>query len=379
MRLAVTVPCRVVPPVSGGRRLVSGACRRYAEVTDGFQCLALATLNDRGRPSAPFPYLERKTVASLLCGLDRLGLAPKVPYLEAMRLYLPWLAREALRISPDVVEVHMPWLMGIRRHLPETVKVVLVMQNVESVWYEPLIRARPGAALFRCRLSTLEREGVELADHVVCLTPEDRETLLNLYGGGGDRFSVIPPGADVPETLPPAPVAATTIRRAVFVGSGFSGNLESARRLLAAVGPVCGDRMELSVVGDVCAELTRDPLPRGVHLLGNVPDCSAVFAASDVLLNPGGSGSGIHIKVIDALAMGCRVVSTPGGGRGYAGLADGPIRLGELSEFAGLALGAERLTAAEFRRVRAYSWAAIVQQRLALYARLCGRPPEGGP
>jgi len=377
MRLVVTAPFRVVPPDSGGRRLICGACREYANVTEGFECLALATLNDRRHPSAPFPYRERKTASSLLCALNRLGLASKIPYLESMRCYARGLARRALQSSPRVVEVHLPWLMGVRRHLPLSVMVVLVMQNIESLWYEPAIRNRPGADRLRRRLSILEREGIRLADHVLCLTPEDRDALRELYAVPEDRITVIPPGTDIPESVPPASESGSDRRRAVFVGSPFSGNLEAARELIAAVGSSCGDGMELSIAGGICRDLARDPLPPGVRLVGTPADCAPLFAASDVLLNPGGIGTGIHVKVLDALAMGCRVVSTPLGARGYAPLLGGPIRVGPLTSFAELARSAVRLTPEEMKPVRAYAWPKIVRRRLDLYEQLCGTAREG--
>jgi glycosyltransferase involved in cell wall biosynthesis len=377
MRVAVIAPFRIVPPDSGGRRLVFGGCRAYAALAGRVHAYALVTLRDRGRPAAPFPYTEKRTAASLLCVLDRLKLAPKVPYFEAMRLYLPWLARRVMEERPQVVEVHLPWLAGVRRYLPRGIKVVLVMQNVETDWYADALGERPGRAVFARRLARLEGRGVHTADHVICLTPADAAALRERYGAADGKLSVVPPGADVAAAAAPARPRPAGRRRALFVGSAFSGNVEAARRLLAAVGPACGQRLELCLAGDICGALSREPLPAGVRLLGRPEDCAPLYEDADVLLNPGGHATGIHIKVIDALARGCRVVSTPEGARGYEALAGGPILTGGLDAFASLALDARRLGPDEFELVKAFAWPAVARRRLDLYAALCAAGEPG--
>ncbi len=329
----------------------------------------MTTLRDRAPVQAPFPYREFRSPASALQLFDRLGLFPKILYYRAMRLHAASLARAAIGIRPRVVEVQLPWLATVRRCLPPSVKVVLAMHNVETVWQDALIRRRALPGTFRRMLRRMEAEAVALADHVLCLTPQDRDHIVETYGRSDDTVTAIPPGADFdPVSAAPSPGARPP--RAVFVGSAFSENHAAARRLLELVVPRLDPGTEVLIVGDVCHSLRGARIPSSVRLLGRVDDLPSLLRTCDVLLNPSAMRTGIHMKIIEALAAGCRVISTPDGARGYEALVGGPVIVAELSDFARHTRSAGRLSPAEMERVRALSWPAIAQRRFDLYSRI---------
>ena len=376
MRLVSIAPFSIVPPDSGGQALVYGASREYGRRLTSFRCLALIPLTERpGRPAPPFSYRAKRAASSLLIAFDRLGCLPKVPYLWSQRGYAASLAREAMRSDPDVVEVSFPWLASVRRHLPARVKVVVLAHNVEAIWYADALERRPAPEFFRRWLARIEQEGLDLADHVVCLTDLDRREIVSRYGCGPGKVSVVPPGFDPGLRAARGCRPGNDQRRCVlFIGSGFSDNVAAARRILEDLAPRCDGQAEFVIAGRVYRALAGLPVPPNVRLVGYRPDLAPLYRESSVSLNPVAMRTGINMKVVEALAAGLRVIATPDGARGYEDLVGGPIQVGTLAEFPALIRAAQPLSAAELERVEAYAWPRIIDRRLALYRRLAGLP-----
>jgi glycosyltransferase involved in cell wall biosynthesis len=376
MRLVSIAPFNIIPPDSGGQALVYGASREYGRRLTSFRCLTLVPITARPvRRVPPFPYRATRTAASLLIVFDRLGWLPKVPYLWSQRGYAAWLAREAMRSNPDVVEVNCPWVASVRRHLPARVKVVMLAHNVEAIWYADALARRLAPGFFRRWLARIEQEAMDLADHVVCLTEQDRQELVRRYGCGLGKMSVVPPGFDPGLRAARGRRAESGPRvRGVFVGSGFSDNVAAARRILEDLAPRCDGQADLVIAGRVYGALAGLPVPPNVRLVGYKPDLAPLYRESSVSLNPVAMRTGINMKVVEALAAGLRVIATPDGARGYEDLVGGPIQVGTLAEFPALIRAAQPLSAAELERVEAYAWPRIIDRRLALYRRLAGLP-----
>jgi glycosyltransferase involved in cell wall biosynthesis len=82
--------------------------------------------------------------------------------------------------------------------------------------------------------------------------------------------------------------------------------------------------------------------------------------------------TGINTKVLDALACGLPVLSTPEGARGFEPLVGGAVRVVPLREFAAHLREPPRLSDADRRALHAYAWPAVARRRLELYAGLQG-------
>jgi glycosyltransferase involved in cell wall biosynthesis len=114
-----------------------------------------------------------------------------------------------------------------------------------------------------------------------------------------------------PLPVPPAPVA-------LFVGSGHGPNLTGLRWFLAHVWPDIRRELpaaRLLVAGSICASVT-ETLPAGVEKLGRLPDLSTAYAQASVVIAPILQGSGIKIKILEALSFGRACVTTSVGAEG---------------------------------------------------------------
>lgn len=99
----------------------------------------------------------------------------------------------------------------------------------------------------------------------------------------------------------------------LFVGSAAAANVDGMKWFLAEVWPQIRLRLpslRLNVVGTVCTALTEAARLPGVALLGRVPDLAPLYRRADVVIAPLRAGSGLKIKLIEALANGKPVVAT---------------------------------------------------------------------
>ncbi|MDB6077681.1 MAG: hypothetical protein JWO82_1428 [Akkermansiaceae bacterium] len=150
----------------------------------------------------------------------------------------------------------------------------------------------------------------------------------------------------------------------VFVGGGDAHNVHGLRWMLREVWPGVRARVPeatLHVCGSVCAEVS-EPSP-GVTFLGRVPDLKGVYADAAVCVVPILAGSGIKIKLVEALNHRCACVTTTAGLRGLEMLRDGLLVADEAADFAGAVV--RLLTDGEARRELAAAGAALVAQRLS--------------
>ncbi|CCE00261.1 glycosyltransferase [Bradyrhizobium sp. STM 3809] len=115
------------------------------------------------------------------------------------------------------------------------------------------------------------------------------------------------------------PMAATAVSQAVpgrsetilFVGSSAGPNVDGIRWFLEACWPTIRQNMpnvELQIAGSVCNALATPP--SGVQLLNVVDDLDDLYAEAGVVISPLRLGSGLKIKLIEALSKGKAVVAT---------------------------------------------------------------------
>ena len=133
------------------------------------------------------------------------------------------------------------------------------------------------------------------------------------------------PVVHVPPFLPPLAVAAGERRTSgdtvLFLGALDNGNNADAARWLAAeLRPAlvaARPGTDVHVVGRRAPEVLRRELAAaGVRATYDAPEVASHLQAADVFVNPVRHGAGINIKMVEAMAAGLPVVTTPVGARG---------------------------------------------------------------
>lgn len=124
----------------------------------------------------------------------------------------------------------------------------------------------------------------------------------------------------------------------IFVGSDNPFNVSAMRWFLSEVWPRIAGTITLAVVGQVCNELRKyGDIPNGdnLHLLGRVDDLYSVYGQSKIAICPMLQGTGLKIKVAEALAHGLPVVALPAGLIGMTGDRGGCVEVHTAEQFEG--------------------------------------------
>lgn len=196
--------------------------------------------------------------------------------------------------------------------------------NVEADLKAAVLPKTPTGKRLLARTRAVERECCKRASLVLASSAEDAQRLRALYRVPAPRVRVIPNGVDTTAIRFVAPSERRALRGrlrleqplALFIGSWHEPNLVAARQILhlAAEFP----EISFAIVGSVGIPLQHEGRPPNVELFGVVADDlkEALLGVAAVALNPMLMGSGTNMKMLDYLAAGVPVISTPVGVRG---------------------------------------------------------------
>jgi glycosyltransferase involved in cell wall biosynthesis len=158
------------------------------------------------------------------------------------------------------------------------------------------------------------------ADVVIAIQEREAEVFRAMLPG--KRVITVP----MPSVPQPQPIEAETAGRCLFVG-GYSGhNIEAVRWLLAEIWPGVRSAVpeaELVIAGTV-GRSVKEP-PPGVRAIGPVENLKGEYAAASLCLVPLPLGTGLKIKLVEAMSYGRAVVTTPAGAEGFAELEAGDV------------------------------------------------------
>lgn len=329
-------------PVQSGRARMIAQTLEMASATHAVHVAAFAAPEAVAacRPAylASAVALPRPSLAGSALSAARRPLAPLQAHLFDGRRAAAAIAELARAVGPSVAMLDMIRLAGyaptLRRAAPG-VRVVLDMDDLLSDRYAQmsgetgdilgafasgmpgpvrrLAGAVPGALLGLERRLAARAEGLARheMDAVVLVSPREAGVLAARNPGPAPVF-------DVPPTVPPVPARGRDFSagmRFVFFGDEtYAPNAQALlafQGLAARLGPVPRPvRFEAAGRRDPRIE-TPD-----VRRLGFVEDLDAFLGPDAVLVAPIRTGTGIKTKLLDALARGVPVLTTPKGREG---------------------------------------------------------------
>ncbi len=184
------------------------------------------------------------------------------------------------------------------------------------------------------------------ADAVVAIQAKEAATVRQFLPG---RHVITAPMGIEPVAYP-QPGRGLSV---LFVGSNTAPNILGLRWFRETIWPEVRDNVAgatLLVAGSVCGTVTHSP--DGVRLLGVVRDLARLYQEASVVISPLLAGSGLKIKLIEALGHGKAIVATSATLRGVeAELRDVVAVADEPADFAAAVIGL--LTDEELRMRRA--------------------------
>jgi glycosyltransferase involved in cell wall biosynthesis len=202
---------------------------------------------------------------------------------------------------------------------------VLVEQNIEYLLLRQIALARPrltsriAGLLDAVKTRRVEERAWRSFDACAVVSARDRDIVARAVPTA--RIRVLPNGVDTTHFAPQEPQSGPQGHTLVLTGTvGYYPNLHGILWFLREVFPrvraACPDA-SLQIVGQASEE-ARHQIGQieGVVLTGRVPDVRPYVAAGAVFIVPLHIGGGTRLKVLEAMAQGKAIVSTPVGCEG---------------------------------------------------------------
>ena len=227
------------------------------------------------------------------------------------------------RLKPRAVLVDftttLPVLDGLSSATRAGMRVAVLTHNLIHRRAE-LYRER-GITLDFCPLTRdHEADLLRRADVIVAIQEREAEQFRLLVP---DRQVIVVPMPITRKTQIPEDICSS---RCLFVG-GYSGhNLDGIRWFLSEIWPsVLSEQplAELDVVGTVGEAVPKGTPRTRVH--GSQANLTSMYARANLCVVPLRLGTGLKIKLIEAMANGRAVVTTPSGAEGFPELEQGKI------------------------------------------------------
>jgi glycosyltransferase involved in cell wall biosynthesis len=177
-----------------------------------------------------------------------------------------------------------------------------LLAPVARMFARPILRAEAA------RCAAYERQMLQVCDLAFFTSAREAKVM------GSDKAVAAPP------LMAARPEVSSVGRRLIFLGNMLYAENVSMLRSLADAMPTLAPLAEdvvIDVIGDYPAALPDQFDRKRFRFLGRVDDLDSL-AGAGVFLAPATSGSGVKLKVLDGMALGCPVVATPKGMEGLS-------------------------------------------------------------
>lgn len=233
------------------------------------------------------------------------------------------LARVASEFQPELVHFDGPFMLPywpiIRKSAPQA-KCIMRAHNVEFRIWERMAKHtnnRWKARYFRLlarRLKDYEINSLNKLDGFLPIS----ETDLATFRQEGVRIPALVSPAGLPLTVEKKALPKPMSKSFCFIGSlDWQPNVEALDWLLESIWPLIKDQeIQLHIAGRNMPKRYQELQSTNLHIHGEVEDGKDFIRQHGPLLVPLLAGSGVRIKILEALAEGQAVISTSTGAEG---------------------------------------------------------------
>lgn len=209
-------------------------------------------------------------------------------------------------------------------------KVVVRTHNVEFVLWERIASASNNALKkwYIGKLSAqLKKEELTIlgnVDAIATLSNEDTEIFRSL--GINTKMQLVP--VALPEVTSKTDYSSSTF---FHLGSmNWKPNREAVRELIEHILPEIQKEIpeaKLKIAGSFMSEFKQEYNSKNVEIIGFVDDAENFFREEGIFLCPIYSGSGVRIKILEAMNVGSPIITTKMGAEGLN--SDNPVIIAE--------------------------------------------------
>ncbi|MGV3512593.1 MAG: glycosyltransferase [Novosphingobium sp.] len=344
-------------------RVPRGAFGHYARHFDEVRLYRAVTIGDHIYSTDPLQWLD--FLRRKLGGMPQ----QKRTWLGPVdRARARWAVSEIQSMRPDLILCNYFNTVPIASDVtPDTAIAVLMHDLVDARRRSFLSRGlKPD---FDETIVGAERTNLGKADLCIAIKPTDAESLA--------RLCPQVPAVTVPMTLDRIPFRPKEAKDpvALFVGGGFEANVNGLAWAMTEVWPKVRAQLpgaRLRVVGKV-ADAPGLPWPEGTERVGFVDELADEYAGARVVIAPLFIGSGMKIKVVEALGHGVHVITTACGAEGLEDIAPHFMAVTDNADhFAQLLTQALQGNEPEEQRKARHEFAQARFSRSAVQAKLLG-------
>lgn len=238
-------------------------------------------------------------------------------YSELDELYkegnLAELARLNTAHSFDIVIVEYVFYSHLLAAFPPQVTKIIDTHDSFADRHKPYLKRGMTEGYWISLAPKDELRGLRRADAVLAIQHEEAAKFSTKLAGQRSRptIHVVSHVLDISD-----PVQEYSSKNAIFLGSSNPSNVFSVTSFIENIAPIILERLpdfKLLLAGSICGSIEDHPV---VEKLGMVASLREAFTQAPVSINPTLMGTGINIKLLDAMAAGVPTVSTETGARG---------------------------------------------------------------
>jgi len=222
----------------------------------------------------------------------------------------------------EIFQIEHPWLFNLaEKYNKKGVPLFLSTHNCETM----LIKTN-NVVKKLIKFHKIEKNALENADVIFTVSKEDINAFKEVLNVDIEekRVYLLPNGVDTKQIKPTdqkerehakSLLGFENKKVILFVGSIHKPNIEAVWEIIKIAKQFDGSYIFL-VVGSVGEFFKKVVTPDNVVFTGFVEDISVYLKSADIALNPMLSGSGTNLKMLEYLALGLPIMSTPIGARG---------------------------------------------------------------
>jgi polysaccharide biosynthesis protein PslH len=337
-----------VPAVDGGCIAMKAASKAIVSAGAEIQVLAIETAKHPFEPAKDdLPFTEQTKIKTVFVDT---AVKPLDAFLNIFssksynidRFYHSCFEEELIKTLKenvfDVIQLESlfvaPYISAIRKYSPHS-KIILRAHNLEHVIWK---RATSSGAfpknvylkLLASRLEKYEKDTFQLVDGIIAISMEDKTEIEKW--ARKTPVCVIPINIEIENAEKPLPGL-------FFLGSfDWHPNLSGIQWFIDKAWPQvlkAAPGAKLSIAGRKMSRFLDSRAVRNIDFIGEVDDAKGFMQKHGIMVVPLFSGSGVRVKILEAMALGKTVISTAIGAEGIGCEAGKEILIADTeSEFA---------------------------------------------
>lgn len=176
-----------------------------------------------------------------------------------------------------------------------------------------------------------EKLTVKYSDKIIALNNRDKVLIKKYYKRNVDIIIPISIEDKFTKHIPEKILRSSEIKKVLFVGSYFYPNIDGIKWFIRNVLPHVN--IILTIIGKDMDKLTDiDFNKKNIEVLSNVPQIEKYYYNADIVIAPIFKGSGMKVKIAEAMMYGKPIIGTDEAFQGYD-IVDGMYKANTIKEF----------------------------------------------